>query len=61
MEVIEIMNINYRIVLRRSTDGIEIGTIFGEYHSYYSAVMAANDSPYSDDLDILDVRQGGQL
>jgi hypothetical protein len=53
------MKINYRIVLRRSIDGIEVGTIFGEYHSYYSAVIAANDSPYSDDLDILDVRQGG--
>lgn len=55
------MNINYRVVLGRSNGEIEIGTVFGEYHSYYSAVMAANDSPYSDDLDILDIRQGGNL
>ena len=47
----------YQIVLSKDVDGVPAGTVFGEYFSYYSAVMAAEDSPFSDALAICDLRQ----
>jgi hypothetical protein len=49
----------YQVVLSKEVDGVPAGTVFGEYFSYYSAVMAAEDSPFSDSLDICDLRHMG--
>lgn len=49
----------YQVVLSKEVDGVPAGTVFGKYFSYYSAFMAAEDSPFSDALEIHDLRHMG--
>lgn len=49
---------HYQVVLAKDFNGVQAGTVFGEYCSYYSANLAAEDSEFADYLAIHDLRQG---